>query len=169
MYDVFEQYLEQYLKSVNTADREIVITRTLRAPRELVFDAFTDPQHVGIWWGPNGFAVKTAAMDVRPGGSWRFEMTGPDGTVWPNLIEYVEVERPARLVYRHGSGSDADPAFDVIVTFEDTGGTTLLTMRSVFASPEALAEVRRYGAEELGNQTIDKLAAYIANQLEEQA
>lgn len=155
MYDVYEQYLK-------TADREIVITRTLRAPRERVFDAFTDPQQIGKWWGPNGFSIATAAMDARPGGSWRFEMTGPDGTLWPNVIDYVEVVRPERLVYRHGSGSEGDPGFDVRITFEEAGdGATLLTMRTIFASPEALAEVRKFGAEELGNQTIDKLAAYL--------
>jgi uncharacterized protein YndB with AHSA1/START domain len=158
MYDLYEDYL----RSADTSDREIVIRRTLRAPRERVFDAFTDPAHVGTWWGPHGYAIKTAAMDVRAGGSWRFEMTGPDGTLWPNVIDYVEVTRPERLVYKHGSGSDAEPGFDVRITFEDGGdGTTLLTMQSIFASPEALAEVKKYGAEELGNQTVDKLAAYL--------
>jgi uncharacterized protein YndB with AHSA1/START domain len=158
MFDVFDGYL----RTANTADREIVITRTLRAPRERVFDAFTDPARIASWWGPNGFSVVTASMEARPGGSWRFDMTGPDGTVWPNVIDYVEVVRPERLVYRHGSGSEGDPGFDVRITFEDAGGGhTLLTMRSIFASPEALAEVKKYGAEELGNQTVDKLAAYL--------
>lgn len=89
-------------------------------------------------------------------------MDGPDGTRWPNLIEYTEVVRPERLVYHHGSGTVGDPGFDVRVTFEEAGdGATLLTMRTILASPEALAAVRKFGAEELGNQTIDKLAAYL--------
>lgn len=169
MYDVYEQYLTTMgagapdaADAADTADREIVITRTLRAARERVFDAFTDPQQVGKWWGPNGFTVATASIDARPGGSWRFDMDGPDGTRWPNLIEYTEVVRPERLVYHHGSGTAGDPGFDVRVTFEEAGdGATLLTMRTILASPEALAAVRKFGAEELGNQTIDKLAAYL--------
>lgn len=172
MYDVYEDYLQTLdttnttntpnKDTTNTADREIVITRTLRAPRERVFDAFTDLQHISQWWGPNGYAVTTQSSDIRVGGSWRFEMMGPDGTLWPNLIEYVEVTRPERLVYRHGSGSAGDPGFDVHITFaEAANGHTLLTMRTILASPEALAQVKQFGAEELGNQTIDKLAAWL--------
>ncbi|WP_338768747.1 SRPBCC domain-containing protein [Massilia sp. METH4] len=158
MYDLYEQYLA----TANTADREIVITRTLRAPRERVFDAFTDPRQISVWWGPNGYSVATASMDARAGGSWRFEMTGPDGTLWPNLVEYQEVTRPERLVYHHGSGSEGDPGFDVRITFEEAGDAeTLLTMRTIFASPEALAAVKKFGAEELGRQTIGKLAEYL--------
>ncbi|TWI61884.1 uncharacterized protein YndB with AHSA1/START domain [Pseudoduganella lurida] len=162
MYDVYEAYL-QTMASSDTTDREIVLTRTLQAPRELVFDAFTDPAQVGKWWGPRGYSVAIDSMEARPGGSWRFEMTGPDGKLWPNLIEYSEVVRPERLVYRHGSGADGDPGFAVRVTFEDAGnGATLLTMHTVFASAETLAAVKKFGAEELGNQTIDKLAAFLA-------
>jgi len=62
-----------------TADREITATRIFNAPRELVFDLWTTPEHLGQWWGPRGFTTTTHAMDMRPGGEWRFVMHGPDG------------------------------------------------------------------------------------------
>ena len=83
----------------HTAGREIVITRLIAAPPELVFDAWTDPKQIGRWWGPNGFTTTTHSMDVRPGGVWRFVMHGPDGRDYQNKIVYREVKRPERLVY----------------------------------------------------------------------
>src|SRR6478609_11598342 len=72
--------------SSSTADREIVTTRLIDAPRELVYEAFTDARHVGHWFGPDGFTTTTRSMDVRPGGQWIFVMRGPDGTEWPNVV-----------------------------------------------------------------------------------
>jgi uncharacterized protein YndB with AHSA1/START domain len=100
--------------------QEIVITREIAAPRELVFDAWTDPKHVGHWWSPNGFTTTTHEMDVRPGGVWRFIMHGPDGVDYPNRIVYQEVVRPERLVYVHGGDNPAEsPDFHTTVTFEE--------------------------------------------------
>lgn len=78
----------------DTADREIVISRLIHAPRELVFKVWTDPKHVAHWWGPNGFTNTIHEMDVRPGGVWRFIMHGPDGVDYPNKIVYKEVVKP---------------------------------------------------------------------------
>jgi uncharacterized protein YndB with AHSA1/START domain len=80
-----------------TTDREIVTTRVFDAPREMVFDAWTDPKHIGQWWGPIGFTTTTHEMDVRPGGVWRFTMHGPDGRDYKNRIVYTEIVRPERL------------------------------------------------------------------------
>jgi len=77
-----------------TADREIGTTRIFDAPRELVFRMWTDPEHVGNWWGPTGFKTTTQLIDVRPGGQWRFIMHGPDGTDYPNKIVFVEIVEP---------------------------------------------------------------------------
>ena len=77
-----------------TTDREIATTRIFDAPRELVFQAWTDPARIARWWGPRGFTTSTYAMDVRPGGVWRFCMHGPDGVDYENQITYVEVEEP---------------------------------------------------------------------------
>jgi uncharacterized protein YndB with AHSA1/START domain len=151
-------------KPTDTSDREIVMSRVFDAPRELVFQVWTDPTHVTQWWGPRGFSTTTQSMDVRPGGDWRYCMHGPDGRDYENRITYLEVVRPQRLVYRHGGAEDADPAnFQVTVTFEDQGGKTKLTMRSVFASAEAREfVVKTYGAIEGAKQTLDRLGEHLA-------
>jgi uncharacterized protein YndB with AHSA1/START domain len=86
----------------DTGDREIIITRTFDAPRERVWEAWTDPKQVIKWWGPNGFTNTLFEMDVKPGGVWRHMMHGPDGTDYPNKVVYIEVVKPERLVYSHG-------------------------------------------------------------------
>jgi uncharacterized protein YndB with AHSA1/START domain len=145
----------------STADREIVTARLINAPRELVYEAWTDPEHVGHWFGPDGFTIVTRSMDVRPGGQWVFVMHGPDGTDWPNVITYEEVTRPSRLVYLHGDDKEPD-MFHNTVTFEDEGGKTALTMRAVFKTAAAREfVVRERGAIEGGKQTIAKLARYV--------
>jgi uncharacterized protein YndB with AHSA1/START domain len=146
-----------------TADREIVISRLINAPRERVFAAWTDPRQVGHWWGPQGFTTTTQAMDVRPGGAWRYIMHGPDGVDYANLITYSEVARPERLAYAHGSGEGDDPhQFTTVVTFADEGGQTRLTMRSIFASAAARDYVvREFHAIEGGNSTLDRLEEFL--------
>ena len=114
-------------------EREMVITRVLDAPRKLVFGAWTDPKHIGSWWGPRGFTTTVHQMDVRPGGEWRIIMHGPNGVDYPNKIVYLEIAKPERLVYDHGD--EGQPGyFRVTVTFEDQGKKTKLTMRSLFTT-----------------------------------
>ncbi len=146
-----------------TADREIVVTRVIDAPCELVFDAFTDPRHVGRWWGPDGFTTTTHSMDVRPGGVWKFVMHGPDGTDYGNRIVYDEVVRPERLVYRHeGEEGDEPVNFRTTVTFVAEGRRTRLTLRAVFATAAERAHVaEKYGAVEGAHQTVARLAGYM--------
>ena len=146
-----------------TADREIVITRVFDAPRELIWEAWTDPQHVAKWWGPNGFTTTTHAMELRVGGAWRFIMHGPDGVDYPNQIDYIEIARPERLVYNHGSGEPDDPGqFHVTVTFAEQGSQTKVTMQCVFASAaERDKVVKEHKAIEGGNQTLARLAEYL--------
>jgi uncharacterized protein YndB with AHSA1/START domain len=147
----------------DTADREIVLTREFDAPRELVWEAYTDARHLPHWFGPNGFTLTLHSMDVRPGGMSRYTMHGPDGTDYPNRQVYQEVERPARLVYLHGEDVDDDPgAFHVTVRFDDVGGgRTRVTQRMLFATAAQRTGVVSFGAIELGNQTLDRLAAYL--------
>ena len=147
-----------------TADREIVTTRVFDAPRELVFEAWTRPDHVARWWGPRGFTTTTSEMDVRPGGVWRFVMHGPDGTDYKNKIVFVEVVRPERLAYKHsGEDETEDVRFYTTVTFADEGGKTRLTMRAVFETAAARDHaVEKYGAVEGGKQTLERLGEYLA-------
>jgi hypothetical protein len=85
-------------------DREIRGTRVFDAPRELVWKVWTEPEHIGKWWGPNGFTTTTHKMEVKAGGVWRFVMHGPDGRDYQNKITFIEVVKhdrhphdPARL------------------------------------------------------------------------
>ncbi|WP_406701241.1 SRPBCC family protein [Singulisphaera sp. Ch08] len=145
------------------SDREIVITRVLDAPRELVFEAWTNPKYVAQWWGPNGFTNTIHEMEVRPGGVWRFTMHGPDGVDYPNKIVFLEVVKPERLVYTHGEdGADDSGQFQVTVTFDEQGGKTTLALRSLFATAaERDKVVEEYGAIEGGNQTLARLAEFL--------
>lgn len=154
------------LAAGSTADREIVQERMLDAPRELVFKAWTDPRQIGRWWGPNGFTTTISQMDVRPGGVWRFVMHGPDGTDYQNRVVYQEIAPPERLVYLHGGGEDEgdEEQFHVTVTFADRGGRTHLTQRTVFATTAARDAKVAFGAVELGQQTLGRLAEYLASQ-----
>lgn len=145
-----------------TVERELVITRILNAPRELVFEAWTKPEHLIKWWGPKGFTNTFKEINIKAGGTWLFTMHGPDGTDYPNKIVFKEVVKPERLVYFHSGDDDEPGSFDTTVTFEDLNGKTKLTMIAVFASAEELKEViEKHGAVEGGKQTIDKLEAHL--------
>lgn len=145
-----------------TADREIVVTRVFDAPPDLVFEAWTNPQHVVQWWGPRGFTTTTHEIDVRPGGVWRFIMHGPDGTDYDNKIVFLEIVKPQRLVYEH-RGEDESVQFRTTVTFEEQGGKTWLTMQALFpTAAERDHVVREYNAIEGGNQTLERLGEHLA-------
>jgi uncharacterized protein YndB with AHSA1/START domain len=148
----------------STGDREIVLTRLFDAPRELVFDMWTDPKHIAQWWGPNGFTTTIHQMDVRPGGVWRLVMHGPDGRNYNNRIVYLEIARPERLVYKHDPEEGSEPFHcEVTVTFAEEGRLTRLTMRMLFPSADARDHVvTEYGVIEGGNQTLGRLAEHLS-------
>lgn len=143
--------------------RAIVTTRVFDASRELVFEAWTNPKHLMQWWGPDGFTTTTRAIDVRPGGVWRFVMQRPDGVDYENRIVYDEIVIPERLVYRHPGGEDVEPVqIHVTVIFEDHDGKTTLTMMMLFASAAQRDRVaEKYGAVEGANQTLARLAEHL--------
>jgi uncharacterized protein YndB with AHSA1/START domain len=150
----------------NTAEREIVTERVFDAPREMVFKAFTDAEHIAKWWGPDGFTNTVHEMDVRVGGVWRFMMHGPDGTDYPNKIVYVEVKGPERLVFEH-SDDEGNGAFLTIIEFKELEPKkTHLKMIARFASVEEREAVMQY-APEGGRQTLNRLAEYLASNAKE--
>ena len=107
----------------NETGREIVRSRMLDAPRELVFEAWTNPKHVAEWSDPNGFPTTIHETKVKPGGICRFSMHGPDGVNYPNKVVYIDVVPRERLVYIHGDDDGAGAGqFHVTVTFEDRDG-----------------------------------------------
>jgi uncharacterized protein YndB with AHSA1/START domain len=145
----------------STADREIVLSRIYDAPRELVFAAYTEPRHLKHWWGPRGYSITVHSMDFRVGGAYRFMMHAPDGTNYPNLMQYQEIVRPERIVFLHGS--DERPGmFKVTISFAEKGRTTEVTQHMLFPTAKACEEVKAFGAVELGKQTLEKLSEYLA-------
>lgn len=157
--------LDGALQGETGAAREIVQMREYDAPRDLVWEAWTKPEHVDQWWGPNGFVTRTESMEVRPDGLWRFTMTAPDGTVFPNHQLYMDVAAPERLIYAHGAGDEtAPPHFYVTVIFEALAPKrTRVTMTSRFPSKVARDfVVERVGAIEGGRQTMARLADYLS-------
>lgn len=149
------------------AEREILITRIVDAPRELVWEVWTDPEHVVKWWGPNGFTTTIEKMDVRSGGVWKHIMHGPDGVDYPNSSVFKEVVKPERIVFAHGGGKEGGPGvhFESTWTFDAVDGDkTRVTIRMVFPSAaDRERVVTEYGAIEGGKQTLERLAAYLAN------
>ncbi|MFB8004219.1 SRPBCC domain-containing protein [Nocardia sp. NPDC056000] len=147
---------------MTTADREIVISRSISAPRELVFEAFTDIRHLSQWWGPEGFTTTTRTFDFRVGGTWDFVMRGPDGTDYQEWISWTEIAAPERITLRHGEFQDDPNAFESILTFAPDGTSTRLEMRTIFPTKELRDEAaEKYHAVEGGRQTLAKLDAYI--------
>lgn len=141
-------------------DREIVLSRVYDAPRELVFRLWTEREHVSHWFGPKGFTTTTHEMDARVGGRWRFDMRAPDGTLYTNRVEYLEIAAPERIVFDHGTDVDDDPTrFRVTVTFDEQADKkTVLTLRQVHPTKEQRDAGIGFGAVELGYQTLEKLA-----------
>jgi uncharacterized protein YndB with AHSA1/START domain len=142
----------------STADREIIASRVIDAPQDLVFAAFTERQHVESWWMPAGST--THEWDGKPGGTWSYSMPAPDGNTYPFKITFVEIEKPTKLVYDYGTDGDPNPV-RTNVTFENEGGKTKVTLHLVFATVAALNEAKSYGAVGGANQSLKDLESYV--------
>jgi uncharacterized protein YndB with AHSA1/START domain len=147
-----------------TLEREVVLSRVIDAPRDLVYAAWADPSQIQIWFGPEGFAIETKEIDLRPGGVWRFDMIAGDGTRYDNRMRFLRMEAPLLIEAEHGSDRDDDPdRFRMLVTFdEQSNGKTVLTLRQMHPSKERRAQVIGFGAVEYGGQTLEKLARHVA-------
>lgn len=144
----------------NTKDRELLLTRTLNAPVALVWEVWSNPEHIAKWWGPNGFTNTIHIMDFKPGGTWEFVMHGPDGTDFPNKSIFREVIPLKKIVYEH----DSYPGFIATITFEDQGDKTRITWHMLFESSEVFLQVvKTFKADEGLKQNLEKLDLYLAN------
>jgi uncharacterized protein YndB with AHSA1/START domain len=139
-----------------SGDREIVMARTFAAPRELVWQACTQPGHFARWWGPRGFTCVVTEMDVRPGGRWGAGQTAPDGSVYHFWGEYLEVARPERIV--HTQHFLDYPPLHVTVTLEERDGGTLLTSVTRVDSAQGRDALLASGMEWGARQSYDRLA-----------
>lgn len=150
-------------------DPLITITRVFDAPRELVFRAWTDPGQLAQWWGPHGFTNPVCETDPRPGGIWRIDMQGPDGTIYPNKGRYLEVVEPERLVYTDvvdqdetAWGDSPPPSTVVTVTFDDHDGQTKVTTVIRLDSIQARDAMIEMGAVTGWTESMERLEALLA-------
>ncbi|MEO8562463.1 MAG: SRPBCC family protein [bacterium] len=150
-------------KAQRLSDREVVFTRLVDAPREQVWQVWTEMEHLHRWWGPAGFTTTTHEFAFVPDGEWRFIMHGPDGTDYPNRIVFREIDPPSRLVYQNGWDALGAPLdFTVVVTFVPDLGKTRFSMHMTFRDAESLRKaVELYGVLPGGTQTLDRLADYV--------
>jgi uncharacterized protein YndB with AHSA1/START domain len=139
-----------------SADRELVTSRVIYAPRERVFQAFSNPERLARWWGPRGFTSTFHEFDLRPGGAWRFVMHGPDGKDYANQSVFLDVVPPERVVFMHVSA----PRFEMTITFAAQGDSTVVGWRQLFETAAECRRIARFAVD--GNeQNLDRLAAHL--------
>ncbi len=147
-----------------SANREILITRIIDAPRELVFKAWIDPKHMAHWWGPKDFTNPVCELDPRPGGAILIHMRGPDGVLYPTRGLFHEIVEPERLVLTTSAFEDKEgrDQLEVLntVTFAEHNGKTKLTLHAVIvrSTPEIQASID--GMDQGWNQSLDRLTLY---------
>jgi uncharacterized protein YndB with AHSA1/START domain len=146
--------------------REVHITRIIDAPRELVFEAWTDPKHMAQWWGPSYFTNPVCELDARPGGAILIHMQDPDGVIYPMKGTFREVVRPERLVFTSSAFEDEDGNSKLetlnTITFEEHEEKTKLTVHAVVTRAEPGVEGALAGMQEGWSQSLDKLTDYLA-------
>jgi uncharacterized protein YndB with AHSA1/START domain len=143
----------------STHDRELLLSRTLNAPVALVWEVWTQAEHIANWWGPDGFTNTINRMDFTPGGEWDLIMHGPDGTDYKNKSIFREIVRHKKIVYEHVSA----PRFTATIRFEEKGEQTLITWHMLFESAEEfIRTVKTFKADEGLKQNLEKLGRYLA-------
>ena len=155
------------MSSYTASDKEMIIERVFDAPRELVYRAWTEPEHLAKWWGPQGMSVVTVEHDFTIGGSWRFEMgpTGGEGGM-PLKSIFREIVPLERIVtdetMEKVEGQDApEEMMTVTVTFEDQGEKTKMTMRILHASTELREKSEEIGIQFGWGSSFDSLDDYL--------
>jgi uncharacterized protein YndB with AHSA1/START domain len=157
-------------------DHEIIITRVFNAPRELVFKAWTEPEHIAQWWGPEGFTTRVIEFDLRPGGRSRYVMVGPDGTEYPGEGVFREVVPPERIVTTDEFGEDYEQLTDVelpqgmviTILFEELNDKTRLTLQISHPSADDRRKHEEMGVVAGWNSSFDCLDEFLAKQIKQQ-
>lgn len=147
--------LRKSLGESNAETFELVSRRKLDAPRDLVYRAWTEPELLAQWWGPNGFTNTFHTFDLKPGGVWEYTMHGPDGADYLNRNVFQEVG-PDCIVLRHETGHH----FILTATFEDAAGGTEITFRQTLGSKEDYNKLKPI-CEEGNEQNLDRLGSLL--------
>jgi uncharacterized protein YndB with AHSA1/START domain len=144
------------------SDRELVITRTFDAPRRLVFEALTKPEHVARWYGPRRLTLTLCEMDVRPGGTWRHVVRDADGNEFGFSGEYREIVPPERIVSTEGFEGMPGHEYLATLTLDEHDGQTTLTNTLLYQSAEDRDGHLQSGMEPGMRETYDRLAELLA-------
>jgi uncharacterized protein YndB with AHSA1/START domain len=147
------------------SDNEIMMTRSFNAPRTLVFDAFTKPEHLPHWMlGPDGWTMQVCEIDLRVGGAWRFAWSNDDGSAMELSGVYQEVQAPERLVNTEFWGDDWPETLNTL-TFAEESGRTTITQTVRYPSKDARDAVLKTGMKEGMTISHNRLAAHLQTQL----
>ena len=139
------------------SDREIEMTRLFDAPRELVFEALTNPDHVPNWFGPRGWSVPVCEIDLRPGGMWRYVLRGPDGEEMGMSGVYREIAAPERLVSTESFDDYPGESINTL-TLTEEDGRTRYTVTVLYSSKETRDAMLASGMSEPAAETLERLA-----------
>lgn len=141
-----------------TPDCEIVSSRIVNFTQEIVFKAWTDPDHLKNWWGPKGFTNTFEEFDLRPGGRWKFVMHAPDKGNFQNECEFVKIEKPTEIAWIRIS----KPLFNIVATFEKkTDNQTKIVFRMVFTTAEECSKLKPYVVDK-NEENFDRLEDELA-------
>ena len=141
----------------NTADREINISRILDAPIDLVWEAWTDAQHIANWWGPKGFTNSFHEFNLKPGGKWVLTMHGPNGGNYENESVFEKIIAPELIVWNRVS----KPLFRVEASFEALGNKTTIIFKMIFPTAEDRNKVINF-VPASNEENFDRLEAELA-------
>ena len=145
-------------------NNDLVLTRALNAPRDLVFDVWTNPAHVTQWWGPKDFTNPSCKVDGKVGGEIDIAMTGPDGTNYPCVGSFVEVVKPEKLVFTIGAFQDGSGKFRFevryTVTLAEENGKTKLTLVSRVTKFEPEFTPALLGMEQGWGESLDRMVSH---------
>jgi uncharacterized protein YndB with AHSA1/START domain len=141
-----------------TENREMRITGTFKVPIELMWEVWSNPEHIANWWGPNGFTNTIHKMDFQEGGEWKLTMHGPDGTNHPNRSIFREIIPLKKIVFEH-----FNPHFIATVLFESEGGETEIDWTMLFDTVEMRETIiKAHKADEGQKQNIERLERYLS-------
>lgn len=145
----------------STPDTEIVSTRIFNFHRELVFKAWSNPEHLQKWWGPAGFTNTFQEFDFQIGGKWRFVMHGPDKGNYKNECEFLKIESPSLIAWKRHT----QPYFKVLVTFEEINEfQTKIVFKMLFETPEECNKMKRFVVDK-NEENFDKLENELASMI----
>ncbi|TPG39929.1 SRPBCC family protein [Flavobacterium pectinovorum] len=148
-------------KSNNITNRAMDVSRVLNAPVDLVWEVWTNPEHIANWWGPNGFTNTIHKMDLNDGGEWNLTMHGPDGKNYQNRSTFVEIVPFKKIVFQH-----YNPNYLATIIFESKENKTVLDWTGVFETDELYETVVKvFKADEGLIQNVDKLEEYLQTQI----